>query len=43
MIPEALGSVEAAPLMCAGMTVFTPMLKFGVGERHRVGIIGIKG
>lgn len=42
-IPEALGSAEAAPLMCAGMTGFTPMLKFGVEEGHRVGIIRIGG
>jgi D-arabinose 1-dehydrogenase-like Zn-dependent alcohol dehydrogenase len=42
-IPEALSSADAAPLLCAGITVFTPMLKFGVKAGHRVGIIGIGG
>jgi D-arabinose 1-dehydrogenase-like Zn-dependent alcohol dehydrogenase len=42
-IPDALSSAEAAPLFCAGMTVFTPMFKFGIKTGHRVGIIGIGG
>jgi D-arabinose 1-dehydrogenase-like Zn-dependent alcohol dehydrogenase len=42
-IPDALSSAEAAPLFCAGMTVFTPMLKLGLKKGDRVGIIGIGG
>lgn len=41
-IPEAISSAEAAPLLCAGTTVFAPL------QRHmtpgcRVGVIGIGG
>jgi len=42
-IPDSLSSAEAAPFLCAGMTVFTPMVKFGIKPGHRVGIIGIGG
>jgi D-arabinose 1-dehydrogenase-like Zn-dependent alcohol dehydrogenase len=38
-----LSSAEAAPFMCAGQTVFTPMLRYGVKAGDRVGIIGIGG
>jgi D-arabinose 1-dehydrogenase-like Zn-dependent alcohol dehydrogenase len=43
LIPESISSADAAPFMCAGMTVFTPMLKHGVKEGDRVGVIGIGG
>lgn len=42
-IPDGLGSAEAAPFLCAGMTVFTPMRRAGVGKEHRVGILGVGG
>ncbi|OMH82289.1 putative mannitol dehydrogenase [Zancudomyces culisetae] len=42
-IPEKISSAEAAPLMCAGATVFTPMLKFGLKKGDRVGVVGIGG
>jgi len=42
-IPDAMDSAEAAPFMCAGMTVFTPMIEYGVTAGKRVGIIGIGG
>ncbi|ORX72738.1 NAD(P)-binding protein [Linderina pennispora] len=35
--------VYAPPLMCAGATVFAPMLRKGVKKGDRVGIIGIGG
>lgn len=43
-IPDQLESVHAAPLMCAGLTVFSP-LKRNIGHREKpvVGIIGIGG
>jgi len=31
----------AAPLMCAGMTVFTPLIRYGVKPTDRVGVVGI--
>jgi D-arabinose 1-dehydrogenase-like Zn-dependent alcohol dehydrogenase len=36
-------SAEAAPFMCAGQTVFTPMIRYGIKAGDRVGIIGIGG
>ncbi|GMF34562.1 unnamed protein product [Phytophthora lilii] len=42
-IPEALPSDVAAPLMCAGATVFTPLKQEGVKAGDRVGVIGIGG
>lgn len=42
-IPDNIPSAEAAPFLCAGMTVFTPMRLYGIKPGHRVGIIGIGG
>lgn len=42
-IPDALPSDAAAPLMCAGATVFTPLKQEGVKAGDRVGVIGIGG
>jgi alcohol/geraniol dehydrogenase (NADP+) len=42
-IPEGLASENAAPLLCGGITVFSPLLRFGVSPVHRVGVIGIGG
>ncbi|KAJ1917701.1 hypothetical protein H4219_003068 [Mycoemilia scoparia] len=42
-IPSEISPQEAAPLMCAGPTVFTPMLRKGVKKGDRVGVVGIGG
>jgi len=42
-IPAALSSEVAAPLLCGGATVYTPLRCFGVRPDHRVGVIGIGG
>jgi len=42
-IPEALESDAAAPLLCAGVTVFSPLRRHGVGPGMRVGVVGIGG
>jgi uncharacterized zinc-type alcohol dehydrogenase-like protein len=42
-IPDALDSATAAPLLCGGVTVFTPLRVFGVTPVMRVGVIGIGG
>jgi alcohol/geraniol dehydrogenase (NADP+) len=42
-IPEALLSSEAAPLLCAGITVYQPMRTYGVVAPMKVGVIGIGG
>jgi len=42
-IPEALKSEHAAPLLCAGITVYNPMRTHGVNPSSRVGVVGIGG
>lgn len=42
-VPDALSSEGAAPLLCGGITVFSPMRAAQLGPQHRVGIIGIGG
>lgn len=42
-LPDTLEPIEAAPLLCGGATVFTPLLRFGVSARTRLGVIGIGG
>ncbi|KAJ1730389.1 hypothetical protein LPJ61_003034 [Coemansia biformis] len=42
-VPEAIDPAHAAPLMCAGATVFAPMLRHGVKKGDRVGVVGIGG
>jgi len=42
-IPEKLDSADAAPLMCAGATVFNTLHCHGVQPTHRVGIVGVGG
>jgi uncharacterized zinc-type alcohol dehydrogenase-like protein len=42
-IPTALESEDAAPLMCAGITVYAPLRNHGVRPSSRVGVIGIGG
>ncbi|TIB10934.1 hypothetical protein E3P89_02619 [Wallemia ichthyophaga] len=42
-IPEGMAPEHAAPLQCAGATVFSPFLKYNIKPIHRVGVIGIGG
>ena len=42
-VPEALESENVAPLLCAGITVYSPLRNFGVRPSSRVGVIGIGG
>ncbi len=42
-IPDALDSENAAPLLCAGITVYSPLRGAGIGPHSRVGIIGVGG
>lgn len=41
-LPESLRSEIAAPLLCAGHTVFTPLYRY-VKSHHTVGVMGIGG
>ncbi len=42
-IPDALPSEQAAPLLCGGITVYTPMRDHGINPSSRVGVVGIGG
>ncbi len=42
-LPEALDMTSAGPLFCGGITVFNPIVEYGVPPTDRVGVIGIGG
>ena len=42
-IPDALDLAKAGPLLCGGVTVFTPLLSYNISPASRVGIVGIGG
>ena len=42
-LPERLDISRAAPLLCAGITTYSPLRKFGVGPNSKVGIAGLGG
>ncbi|GAA5877088.1 hypothetical protein JCM1840_005306 [Sporobolomyces johnsonii] len=43
-IPDGLDHASAAPLMCGGVTVYSPLTQYGAGKTAKdVGIIGIGG
>ncbi|KAG5657061.1 hypothetical protein KAF25_011230 [Fusarium avenaceum] len=42
-IPEGYESADAAPLLCAGSTVFTVLTKYDVRPEQRIGVMGIGG
>ncbi|RFU78324.1 hypothetical protein TARUN_3846 [Trichoderma arundinaceum] len=43
LIPDEISSVDAGPFMCAGQTVFIPLLRQSVKPSDCVGIVGIGG
>lgn len=42
-IPDALPSAAAAPLLCAGATVYAPMRRYALHPAMRVAVLGIGG
>ena len=42
-LPAGLDVLKAGPLLCAGITVFNPLVQFDVRPTQRVGVIGIGG
>lgn len=42
-IPDALELDVAAPLMCAGITTYTPLKRWGAGSGVKVGVVGLGG
>ena len=43
LLPEDVDPNKAGPLFCGGITVFNPIVQFGVKPTDRVGVIGIGG
>lgn len=42
-IPDILDPKAAAPILCAGITTYSPLHHFGVKAGHTVGVVGIGG
>jgi uncharacterized zinc-type alcohol dehydrogenase-like protein len=42
-VPPNLDLAEAAPLLCAGITTYSPMRHWGVTKGQKVGIVGLGG
>ncbi len=42
-IPDALGLDAAAPLLCAGITTYSPLRHWNVGPASRLGVVGLGG
>jgi uncharacterized zinc-type alcohol dehydrogenase-like protein len=42
-VPENLDPAGVAPLLCAGITTYSPLRQWGVGPGKKVGIVGLGG
>ncbi|CAG8089439.1 unnamed protein product [Penicillium salamii] len=42
-VPEKISSAAAAPMLCAGATVYAPLKEYGCGPGKKIGIIGVGG
>ncbi len=42
-VPAGLDPARAAPLLCAGITTYSPLRTWKVGPGHKVGIVGLGG
>jgi D-arabinose 1-dehydrogenase-like Zn-dependent alcohol dehydrogenase len=42
-IPKNLDLAAATPLLCAGITVYSPMMSFGLRPNMRFGVVGLGG
>lgn len=42
-VPETLSAAAAAPLLCAGITTYSPLRHWGVKAGQKVGIVGLGG
>ncbi|GAA5112278.1 NAD(P)-dependent alcohol dehydrogenase [Alloalcanivorax gelatiniphagus] len=43
LVPEGLDPAAAAPLLCAGITMYAPLRKWGAGPGRKVAIVGLGG
>ncbi|CAG8983504.1 hypothetical protein HYALB_00004305, partial [Hymenoscyphus albidus] len=42
-IPDALATNQTAPILCAGLTAYSPLVRNGAGPGKKVGIVGLGG
>ena len=42
-IPKRLSPETAAPLLCAGITTYSPLRHWRVGKKHRLAVVGLGG
>ncbi|MEP5837519.1 MAG: NAD(P)-dependent alcohol dehydrogenase [Marinobacter sp.] len=42
-IPDGMDPAAAAPLLCGGITVYTPLKRYGAGPGKKVGVLGLGG
>ncbi len=42
-IPAGLAPAGAAPLLCAGITTYSPLRHWGVGKGHKLAVVGLGG
>ena len=42
-VSDKLSPDKAAPLLCAGITTYSPLKQWGIGAKHKVAIIGLGG
>lgn len=42
-VPKSLDPASASPLLCAGITTYSPLKKWGAGPGKKVGIVGLGG
>ena len=42
-IPKRLSPAGAAPLLCAGITTYSPLRHWGVGKYHKLAVVGLGG
>ena len=42
-VPSAISAAKAAPILCAGVTTYSPLKHWGVGPGKRVGVVGLGG
>jgi uncharacterized zinc-type alcohol dehydrogenase-like protein len=42
-VPDKLDPAGAAPLLCAGITTYSPLRHWKVGKGHKVGVVGLGG
>jgi uncharacterized zinc-type alcohol dehydrogenase-like protein len=42
-LPDSLSLPGAAPLLCAGITTYSPLRRWGVGRYHKLAVVGLGG